>query len=150
MTDTITRLGPYEVLPPYAAEQLVDRLGIVLTTCEPDLVTGTMPVAGNRQPIGLIHGGANAVLAETLGSVAAMMHAGEGGMAVGLDLSCTHHHGPRSGLVTGVCRPLHRGSTSATYEIVISDQRGRRTCTARLTCAITKARGRRRGSRAAS
>jgi 1,4-dihydroxy-2-naphthoyl-CoA hydrolase len=141
MTIAPAALGPYEILPDYVDEQLVAKLGIELITCEPDLVVATMPVAGNRQPIGLIHGGANAVLAETLGSVAAMVHAGPGGLAVGLDLSCSHHRAARNGLVTGVCRPLHRGATTATYEIVITDEHDRRTCTARLTCAI-KRRGR--------
>ncbi|WP_225978699.1 hotdog fold thioesterase [Gandjariella thermophila] len=131
-------LGPYEVLPGYAAEQLVSRMGIELVTCEPDLVVGTMPVAGNRQPIGLLHGGANAVLAETLGSVAAMLNVQPDGFAVGLDLSCTHHLAARHGLVTGVCTPLHRGAATASYEIVISDEQGRRTCTARLTCAVRR------------
>ena len=143
MTGT-AMLGPYEIIPDYLDEQLVSRLGIELVTCEPDKVVGTMPVAGNRQPIGILHGGANGVLAETLGSVAAMLHAGDGGMAVGLDLSCSHHRSARTGLVTGMCRPLHRGSTTATYEIVITDETGRRTCTARLTAAISRPGRRRR------
>nr|WP_234443136.1 hotdog fold thioesterase [Streptomyces cellulosae] len=143
------RLGPYEVLPDYVDEQLVSRLGIELVTLEPDLVIGTMPVAGNRQPIGLVHGGANAVLVETLGSVAAMLYAGPGGMAVGTELSCTHHRGARDGLLTGTCTPQHRGTNSATYDIVITDDRGRRTCSARLTCAVSRARRRVRASRVA-
>lgn len=136
-------LGPIEILPDYIGQQLVERLGIELSVCRPDLVVGTMPVDGNRQPIGLMHGGANAVLAETLGSLAAWMHAGTDRIIVGQELSCTHHAGVRSGRVTGTCRPLHVGSTAATYEIVITDERGRRTCTARLTCAIPAARRRR-------
>lgn len=137
-----TALGPVEVLSPYVDEQLVERLGIEITVCEPDLVIGSMPVAGNRQPIGLLHGGANAVLAETLGSLAAWTHAGADRIIVGQELSCTHHGGARSGRVTGECRPLHVGTHTATYEIVIRDERGRRTCTARLTCAIPPARRR--------
>ncbi|BBC32801.1 hypothetical protein SGFS_040950 [Streptomyces graminofaciens] len=139
---TQTALGPVEVLPPYADQQLVERLGIEITVCEPDLVVGTMPVDGNRQPVGLLHGGANAVLAETLGSLAAWVHAGADRIIVGQELSCTHHAGARSGLVTGVCRPLHVGTHTATYEIVITDERDRRTCTARLTCAIPSTRRR--------
>ncbi|NJP51183.1 hotdog fold thioesterase [Streptomyces sp. SBST2-5] len=138
-----TALGPVGVLPSYADQQLVERLGIDITVCEPDLVVGTMPVDGNRQPIGLLHGGANAVLAETLGSLAAWVHAGADRIIVGQELSCTHHAGVRNGRVTGVCRPLHVGRTSATYEIVITDQHDRRTCTARLTCAIPSDRRRR-------
>ncbi|MFB6813219.1 hotdog fold thioesterase [Streptomyces sp. NPDC056347] len=139
---TQTALGPVEVLPPYIGEQLVQRLGIEIDVCEPDLVTGTMPVTGNRQPIGLLHGGANAVLAETLGSLAAWTHAGADRIIVGQELSCTHHGAARSGRVVGECRPLHVGTHTATYEIVIRDENGRRTCTARLTCAIPPVRRR--------
>jgi 1,4-dihydroxy-2-naphthoyl-CoA hydrolase len=99
-----------------------------------------MPVDGNIQPYGLLHGGASCVLAETLGSVGASIHAADlmGGIAVGVDISATHHRGARAGTVTGVATPLHRGGTIATYEIVISDDRGRRICTARLTCALRR------------
>jgi uncharacterized protein (TIGR00369 family) len=95
-----------------------------------------MPVEGNTQPYGLLHGGASAALAETLGSIGSMLHAGSSKIAVGVDLNCTHHRGVRSGLVTGVATPLHRGRSTATYEIVISDEDGRRVCTARLTCLL--------------
>lgn len=146
---TQTSLGPIEVLPAYVDEQLVDRLSIEITTAEPDLVVGTMPVSGNRQPVGLLHGGANAAFAETLGSLAAWLHAGPDQIIVGQELSCTHHRGASSGLVTGVCTPLHVGTNSATYEIVITDPLGRRTCTARLTCALPARRGTRRTARTA-
>lgn len=137
-----TALGPVEVLPAFTDQQLVERLGIEITVCEPGLVVGTMPVEGNRQPVGLLHGGANAVLAETLGSLAAWVHAGPDRIIVGQELSCTHHAAARSGRVTGTCRPLHLGTHTATYEIVINDEQGRRTCTARLTCAIPPTRRR--------
>ncbi|MEU6938885.1 hotdog fold thioesterase [Streptomyces rubiginosohelvolus] len=140
MTQSAASLGPVPVLPNYLDEQLVTRMGIEILRCEPDLVVGTMPVRGNRQPIGIMHGGANAVLAETLGSLAAWVHAGPDRIIVGQELSCTHHHAVRSGLVTGVCRPLHVGRGVATYEIVISDERERRVCTARLTCALPQPR----------
>lgn len=117
-------------------EQLATRMGIEVTECTPDRVVGTMPVAGNRQPYGLLHGGANAVLAEALGSVAAALHAGSDRIAVGLELSCTHHRAASEGVVTGVATPLHRGNTTATHEIVITDSRGKRTCSARLTCVL--------------
>nr|WP_083959492.1 hotdog fold thioesterase [Streptoalloteichus hindustanus] len=111
-------------------------MGIQITSWDPDRVVGTMPVKGNRQPYGLLHGGANAVLAETLGSVAAALHGAPERIAVGLELSCTHHRAAREGTVTGVCTPLHRGRTTATYEIVITDEDGKRTCSARLTCVL--------------
>jgi uncharacterized protein (TIGR00369 family) len=119
-------------------ELLISRLGIRITRYEGGVVAGSMPVAGNLQPVGILHGGANAVLAETLGSLSALHYAGPGGQAVGLDLSCTHHRWVSSGLVTGVSTPLHEGVSTATYEIVLSDDSGRRTCTARLTCAISR------------
>ncbi|WP_370591400.1 PaaI family thioesterase [Saccharopolyspora montiporae] len=119
-----------------AGEQLADRMGIEITEWDPDRVVGTMPVAGNRQPYGLLHGGANAVLAETVGSVAAALHAGDGRVAVGVDLSCTHHRAATSGSVTGVAVPLHRGRRTATYDITITDEHGERTCSARLSCAL--------------
>jgi uncharacterized protein (TIGR00369 family) len=111
-------------------------MGVQITEASADRVVGTMPVEGNTQPYGLLHGGASAVLAETLGSVGAMLHGGSGKTAVGVDLNCTHHRGARSGLVTGVATPLHRGRSTATYEIVISDEQDRRVCSARLTCLL--------------
>ncbi|MGH3980540.1 MAG: hotdog fold thioesterase [Pseudonocardiaceae bacterium] len=118
----------------WADEQLTDRMGIEITGWDAERMVGTMPVAGNRQPFGLLHGGANAVLAETLGSIAAAVWGRPDGVPVGLELSCTHHRAATEGVVTGVCTPLHRGATTASFEIVLTDEHGRRTCTARLTC----------------
>jgi uncharacterized protein (TIGR00369 family) len=110
------------------------KLGIRIVELSARRIVGTMPVEGNRQPYGLLHGGANAALAETLGSVCAALNAPPGRAVVGLELSCTHHRSARSGLVTGVCTPLHLGRSTSTFETVITDEDGRRTCTARLTC----------------
>ncbi|GEA89042.1 PaaI family thioesterase [Cellulomonas cellasea] len=115
---------------------LIERMGIVIQEVGPDRVVGTMPVEGNTQPQGLLHGGASAVLAETLGSIAANAHAGEGRLAVGIELSATHHRSARSGLVTGTATAVHRGSNLATYEVVVEDPESRRVCTARLTCML--------------
>jgi uncharacterized protein (TIGR00369 family) len=118
-------------------ELLTVRMSIQITRWDLQEMTGTMPVEGNRQPYGLLHGGANAVLAESLGSLSAALHAETlGRMAVGLELSCTHHRAVTGGVVTGVCRPIHLGRTTATLEIVVTDEAGRRTCTARLTCVL--------------
>lgn len=125
-----------ELVARWAGEQLTERIGIKLIEWDPDRVVGTMPVAHNRQPFGLLHGGASAVLAETLGSIAAGLWSGPERLPLGLELSCTHHRPAAEGEVTGVCTPLHRGHTVATFEIAISDDQGRRTCTARLTCLI--------------
>jgi uncharacterized protein (TIGR00369 family) len=120
----------------FSAGHLGTRMGVQISEASADRVVGTMPVEGNTQPYGLLHGGASAVLAETLGSIGSMLHAGSSKIAVGVDLNCTHHRGVRSGLVTGVATPLHQGRSSATYEIAISDEQGRRVCSARLTCML--------------
>jgi 1,4-dihydroxy-2-naphthoyl-CoA hydrolase len=119
---------------------LASRMGITLTEVSPARVVGTMPVDGNTQPYGLLHGGASCVLAETLGSIGAATHAAEahGGIAVGVDINATHHKGVRSGTVTGVATPLKLGGSIATYEIVVTDEQGDRVCTARLTCALRR------------
>lgn len=113
-----------------------DKIGLEFVEISPERIVATMPVDGNRQPLGLLHGGANAAMAETMGSTAAVVNAPPGRIVVGLELSCTHHRAARSGKVTGVCTPLHVGRTTATFETVITDEEGRRTCTARLTCVI--------------
>ncbi|MBM0127522.1 hotdog fold thioesterase [Pimelobacter simplex] len=115
---------------------LNERMGIELVEVTADRVVATMPVEGNTQPYGLLHGGASVVLAETLGSVAAAIHAGPDRFAVGTDINATHHRSATSGVVTGVATPLHRGRTMASFEIVVSDEAGRRVCTSRITCAL--------------
>ncbi|MFI1307300.1 PaaI family thioesterase [Streptomyces sioyaensis] len=120
----------------FSAGHLGERMSVQVTEAAPERVVGTMPVEGNTQPYGLLHGGASAVLAETLGSVGSMLHGGPTKIAVGVDLNCTHHRGARSGLVTGVATPVHRGRSTATYEIVITDEQDKRVCTARLTCLL--------------
>ncbi|MFI6283736.1 PaaI family thioesterase [Streptomyces sp. NPDC051018] len=124
----------------FSAGHLGNRMGVRIVEAAAERVVGTMPVEGNTQPYGLLHGGASAVLAETLGSIGSMLHGGSTRMAVGVDLNCTHHRGVRSGLVTGVATPVHRGRSTATYEIVITDDQGRRVCTARLTCMLREVR----------
>ncbi len=118
---------------------LTQRMGIEITEASAERVVGTMPVAGNIQPYGLLHGGASCVLAETLGSVGAALHAGPGRVTVGIEINATHHRAARSGLVTGVATQVHAGRTLATYEVVITDERGRRVCTARLSCLLRDA-----------
>ncbi|MFE9818120.1 hotdog fold thioesterase [Streptomyces sp. NBC_00236] len=120
----------------FSAGHLGERMGVTIIEASADRVVATMPVEGNTQPYGLLHGGASAVLAETLGSIGSMLHGGATKIAVGVDLNCTHHRGVRSGLVTGTATPVHRGRTTATYEIVITDEQDKRVCTARLTCLL--------------
>ncbi|MET7395464.1 hotdog fold thioesterase [Dactylosporangium sp. NPDC005572] len=119
---------------------LPERMGITLVEASPERVVGTMPVAGNTQPYGLLHGGASVVLAETLGSIGAALHAARlfNGIAVGIEVNATHHKSARTGSVTGVATPLRLGGMIASYEIVITDESGERVCTARLTCALRR------------
>jgi uncharacterized protein (TIGR00369 family) len=119
---------------------LMERMQIELLEASAQRMVARMPVEGNTQPYGLLHGGASAVLAETLGSVGAVLHAGEGRIAVGVDLNVTHHRAVRSGFVTGVATPVHLGSTVATFDVVISDEQDRRVATARLTCLLRDGR----------
>lgn len=121
---------------------LLERMGIVVSEASPQRIVATMPVEGNTQPLGLLHGGASCVLAETLGSYGAALHARQsfGGHAVGVEISATHHRSVRSGVVTAIATPVHLGAQVATYEIVISDEKGRRVCTARLTCLLQQPR----------
>ena len=111
-------------------------MGIKIVSACAERVVGTMPVDGNVQPYGLLHGGASCVLAETLGSLGAALHAGPGRIVVGIEINATHHRGVRDGEVTGVATVLHGGRTLVTFEIIITDDTGRRICTARLSCLI--------------
>jgi len=124
------------------AISLAERMGLVLTEASSDRVVGVLPVEGNTQPQGLLHGGASAVLAETLGSVGATVAAPAGRFPVGVDLNVTHHRGVRSGQVVGVATPAHRGGTVTTWEVVITEgtEAGPRVSTARLTCVYRAAR----------
>lgn len=115
-------------------DTLTERMGIELVEASAKRVVGTMPVAGNTQPYGLLHGGASCVLAETIGSLAAAIHAGPDRATIGIEINATHHRGARDGKVTGVATMLHGGRTLATYEVIITDEDGRRVCTCRLTC----------------
>ncbi|HEY8719399.1 hotdog fold thioesterase [Pengzhenrongella sp.] len=132
MTDTSSP----EALRALIAGTLIERTGIEVLEVSATRAVGTMPVAGNTTPHGLLHGGASVVLAETLGSLAADAHGGEGRIAVGIEVNATHHRSARSGLVTGTATAVHLGRTTASYEIVIEDAQSRRVATARLTCLL--------------
>jgi uncharacterized protein (TIGR00369 family) len=94
---------------------------------------GTMPVQGNRQPLGLLNGGANAILAETLGSIAANVAAYPERVAVGVDINVTHLKGVKEGLVTGIATANHLGKSTANYTIDIFNEKDEKTATARLS-----------------
>jgi len=122
---------------PEGMGRLNEKMGMVLTEISAERVVATMPVEGNTQPYGLLHGGASVVLAETLGSVGSGIHAlGLGKIAVGVDINATHHRAATSGLVTGVATAIHLGRSSASYDVAISDEQGRRVCSSRITCSL--------------
>ena len=115
---------------------LNEKLGVEMVEVSADRIVATMPVEGNTQPYGLLHGGASIALAESLGSIGSAIHAHPDRVAVGVDINATHHRSATSGTVTGTATPAHLGRTSATWEIVVTDERGKRLCTSRITCAL--------------
>ena len=112
------------------------KMGIEILEASPERLVGRMPVEGNTQPIGLLHGGANVVLAESLGSIGTQLNAGPTRRIVGVDINATHHKSAMSGYVTGVATAVSIGKTLCVYEVVITNEQGQRTCSARITCMI--------------
>jgi len=125
-----------EILEEGGIGALNKKMGIEILEATAERVVGTMPVETNTQVFGILHGGANVVLAETLGSLGAWMHTGGLKRVVGVDINATHHKAATSGLVTGVATPVSLGRTLACYEIVITNEAGQRTCSARITNLI--------------
>jgi len=119
-------------------DTLGETIGIRVSEVGDDFVRGTMPVdARTRQPYGLLHGGASVALAETLGSLAAMLTLDPASeAAVGLDINANHVRGVKSGSVTGTARPLHLGRSTQVWEIRIADENDKLVCIARLTLAV--------------
>ncbi len=126
----------HALLGPHGVGSLVSKMGIVFTHMSTESMVATMPVAGNTQVTGLLHGGAHVVLAETLGSFAAAFHAGTERGVVGIEINATHHRGISGGLVTGTATPIHLGRTLTTHEVVMTDETGRRLSTCRITNMI--------------
>ena len=125
-----------EILRERGSGALDKKMGIVITEASPTRLVATMPVEGNTQPLGLLHGGANVVLAESLGSIGTQLHAGPDRRIVGVDINATHHKSATSGIVTGVATAISLGKTLCVYDVVITNDAGERTCTARITCLI--------------
>lgn len=113
--------------------QLAKKMGIELLELSAEKSVATMPVEGNRQVIGLLHGGAHVVLAESLGSMSSAIHAGPGRIAVGIEINATHSKAVSSGVVTATCEALVLGRTLATHTITIRDEQGNRLSTVRMT-----------------
>jgi 1,4-dihydroxy-2-naphthoyl-CoA hydrolase len=124
----------------YGVGALTVKMGIVFQEMSAERMVATMPVEGNEQVAGILHGGAHVVLAETLGSFAAGLHAGPGRQAVGIEVGATHHRSIDTGLVTGTATAIHLGRSLTTHEVVMTDEQGRRLSTARITNMIREAR----------
>jgi len=116
-----------------AGGELSVKMGISFLELSAEHSVATMPVEGNRQVVGLLHGGAHVVLGESLGSISSAIHAGPGRFAVGIEINATHSKSVTSGLVTATCTALVLGRTLATHEIVVRDDEGRRLSTVRMT-----------------
>ena len=110
-----------------------DRMGIKLVELSAEKAVATMPVAGNTQPLGVLHGGAHVVLGESLGSFAANVHAHPWGFAVGIEINATHHASATSGIVTGTCTAIKLGRTLTSHEIKMTDENGTLLSTVRIT-----------------
>jgi uncharacterized protein (TIGR00369 family) len=120
---------------------LDEKLGIQVLEQSAQRVVATMPVAGNTQSLGRLHGGATAAFAEALGSWCALIHASTmGKVCAGVDLNITHHRGATDGILTGTATPVHLGRTITSHEIVVTDDQDRRICTARITNQLIEPR----------
>jgi 1,4-dihydroxy-2-naphthoyl-CoA hydrolase len=127
-------LKPFEALIPHT---IVGTLGIEFTEFGPDYIKATMPVdARTLQPMGILHGGASVVLAETLGSVASFLSISQDQYSVGLSITANHLRMVREGTVTGVVRPVHLGRTTQVWDITIENEDGEPVCASRLTMAV--------------
>ena len=129
--------APPAWIPADKLSPLDEKLGIRIIDFDPDRLVATMPVAGNEQPFGLLHGGASCALMETIGSWAGALHAGPDKQVVGIELNASYLRGATSGVVTAVCTPVRRGRTLSTFLIELTDDQGRPTATGRLT-TLTK------------
>ncbi|RMD18510.1 PaaI family thioesterase [Corynebacterium gottingense] len=122
--------------------ELDKHMGVEVLEESAERVVARMPVAGNRQSLGLLHGGAMAALAESVGSWAALIHASTmGKVAVGVDINATHHSSGKEGFVTATATAIRLGRTLTSHEVVVVDDAGKRLCTARITNAIVEKRG---------
>ncbi|TLM84459.1 hotdog fold thioesterase [Pseudarthrobacter sp. NamE2] len=114
--------------------ELDEKMGVKIVEESVERVVATMPVEGNRQSFGLLHGGASLAVGEAVGSWAAVLHASTmGKTAVGVDVSATHHRSAREGTVTITATPIHLGGTLTTHEVLITNEIGQRLCTLRIT-----------------
>lgn len=124
-----------------ALGELDRKMGVEIVAESAEQVIATMPVAGNRQSLGLLHGGAMVALAEAVGSWAAVIHASTmGKAAVGVDINATHHKSSRDGHITATATAIRLGRTLCSHEVIITNEKGERLCTARITNAVVDKR----------
>lgn len=131
-----------EMLAASSENTAVSTLGIEYLEIGDNFVRGRMPVDHRtHQPFGILHGGASVLLAETLGSMAANCCIRESGkVAVGLDINANHIRSVASGWVYGTARPVHLGSSTQVWEIIIEDENEKTVCVSRLTMAVVARR----------
>ena len=133
MSSPILSPAAEELMRTRGLGELAEKMGIKLLELSAERVVATMPVAGNTQPLGVLHGGAHVVLGESLGSFAANVWAHPDKVAVGIEVNASHSRSADSGIVTAVCTAVSLGNTLAVHEIAISDEQGRRLSTVRIT-----------------
>jgi uncharacterized protein (TIGR00369 family) len=114
------------------------RMEIEYLSIAGEFCSGKMPVAGNNQPFGILHGGANAVLAESLASIASLMLVAPDQISVGLQVQMTHHAAAKQGFVHGEARLIHAGRSIATYQIEIKDESGKLTSSGQVVCFLKR------------
>ena len=140
MADTDTRT-PWITVDELNANggALAERMRIQFTEATLERVVATMPVEGNTQPYGLLHGGASVVLAESVGSMLSVLYAGAGRAAVGMTVNAIHHRPASSGTVTATATLMQAGRTTASVAIAVTDDEGRRICSCTLLCQLRDA-----------
>jgi uncharacterized protein (TIGR00369 family) len=138
MSDPILSDAAKELAARRGVGDLAEKLGIELLELSAERAVATMPVAGNTQPLGLLHGGAYLVLGETLGSMAANVWAGPESYAVGIEISASHSKSATTGKVTGVATAITLGKTLTVHEITVTNEKGERCSTVRITNLIRR------------
>lgn len=134
-----SQFGPPEWVSTLTLGPLCERMGIEIVDWNPARLVATMPVEGNQQPYGILHGGAYCVLAEALGSTAAALSVGPERAVVGIELNASYHRAASRGQITAVCRNIHLGATLTSHEIELTDDAGKLLCTVGLRCLVRTA-----------
>ncbi len=126
-----------DILTQSSRNTAIEHLGIEFLKVGDSFLSARVPVDHRtHQPYGLLHGGVSVVLAETLGSCGAIYSSPDGCSAVGLDINANHLKGVRSGWVTGVAKPVHRGRSTHVWQIDMHNEAGDLCCVSRITMAL--------------